>query len=487
MYPVGTKIAMEIEHDKPLWGLGELLQLAWPAGLSMLNGTIMMFVDGMMVASIGPHALGAQFVAGIMTFVPTSLGMGILTVVNTFVSQNFGAGREKRCGQFVWAGLLLAIAFAILAQPLHLLAGPVFNMFGHDPAVRELEGIYFHYILAGIGMFLASRVLEQFFFGVGRSGIVLISSTIGNVFNVVANYALIFGKWGFPALGIRGAAIGTLAGSALMLAILLGVFCSLGIHERFASRRMRSMKLADCLKILKIGWPAGVQFCNDILSWGIVTGVLIGFFGTAHLAANTAAVRYISISFMPAVGISIATTALVGRYIGMGRIDLARKRAHVAALTAMTYMGLCGLAFWIWRYELIEFYISFKPDAGVSVDRMTEQIVRIGGNLMLCAAAFQIFDAIAIVFNGALRGAGDTFWPMVMTMTLGWVFQVGLGVAMVKFLPQLESLGPWIAAGAFIVCLSIVLVWRFESGAWKKINLLGSQPAPAMIDTPLES
>jgi len=477
---------MEIERDKPMWGLGELLQLAWPAGLSMLNGTIMMFVDGMMVASLGPQALGAQFVAGIMTFVPTSLGMGILTVVNTFVSQNFGAGRRRQCGQYVWAGLTLAVIFAAIVQLLHIPAGSILSLFGHAPAVQRLEGIYFHYMLAGTGLFLICRVLEQFFFGIGRSGVVLFSSTVGNAFNVVANYALIFGKWGLPAMGIKGAAIGTLAGTGLMIAILLSVFLGRKINERFASRRALGMKLAECLEILRTGTPAGIQFCNDILSWSIVTGVLVGFFGTEHLAANTVAVRYISLSFMPAVGISIATTALVGRYIGMGRLDLARRRAHVAAITAMVYMGLCGAAMWVWRQELVGFYLSFGPDSQAMSDQVTAEIIRIGSRLLLCAAVFQVFDAIAIIFIGALRGAGDTFWPMVMTMSLSWVFQIGVGAAMVKFLPQLESLGVWIAAGTYIACLSVVLAWRFESGAWKKIKLIKHKAPPAMLDTPLE-
>lgn len=477
------------EHDKPLWGLGEVLELAWPAGVSMLNGTIMMFVDGMMVARLGPHALSAQFVGGIMAFVLTSLCLGLLTVVNTFVSQNLGAGQEKRCGQYVWAGLVIALSYSLVMQFGHFLAGPLFGAFDHAPEVQELEGIYFHYILSGMGIFLASRVLEQFIFGIGRSRIVLITSMIGNVFNVFANYTLIFGKFGFPAMGVKGAAIGTIAGASLMLLILFAVFLSSKMDERFATRNAGAMKISECLQILKIGIPAGVQLCNGVLCWGIVTGYLVGFFGTLHLAANTAAVRYLSMSFMPAVGISVATTALVGRYIGMGRFDLARKRTHVAALTAMAYMGLCGLGFWIWRYELIEFYIRYNPNTVASPEQIAQgdEIIRIGGRLMLCAAIFQIFDAIAIIFTGALRGAGDTFWPMIITMVMTWTLHTGLGVLLVKFLPQLESIGPWIAVGVYIIILSITLAWRFESGAWEKINLLGKKPIPTIIDNTLES
>lgn len=478
-----------IEQDKPLWGIGEVLRLSWPAGLSMLNGTIMMFVDGMMVARTGPAALGAQFVGGIMSFVPCSFALGMVTVVNTYVSQNFGAGRSRRCGQYVWAGLAIVMIYSLLVQVLQLPARGIFELFGHAPQMRAFETMYFRYMLLGIGFMLAARVLEQFFFGIGRPLIVLFSSLVGNLVNVGANYALIFGKFGLPAMGLEGAALGTLAGEVVLVGILACVFFRRSLHERFATRIARAMQWRHCRQILKIGWPAGLQFATDILSWSLFTAVLVGLFGTNHLAANTAAIRYMAISFMPAVGIGIATTALVGRYIGAGRPDLARKRTHAALIAAMAYMGFCAVVFFLFRHQLIDFYVRVAPDGKLSpaqAEATADQIVTIGGRLLLCAAMFQVGDAMAIIFNSALRGAGDTLWPMILTMVLNCAVLAGGGCLMVYFFPQLESLGPWIAAGAFILVLGGLLCWRFESGAWRKINLLAQPAGAPTLDSTME-
>ncbi|MBN1943802.1 MAG: MATE family efflux transporter [Phycisphaerae bacterium] len=472
------------------WGLGEVLALAWPASLSMLSHTVMMFFDGIMVASIGPDPLGAQFVGGITSFIPAAFMFGVLTVVNTYVSQNLGAGRLERCGQYAWAGLTVALCFALLAQLLSIPAGAAMRAFGHGPRVAALEAMYFRYMLLNLIPMLMSKVLEQFFYGLGRSNVVLLSSFLANAVNIFANWVLIYGHWGLPAMGLEGAAVGTVLGTLVMLGVLAAMFLSRRTHRRYATRRAGDMKLRECGEILRIGWPAGVQFCADVLAWGMITAFLIGKFGMDHLAANTTAIRYMSLSFMPAVGIGIATTALVGRYIGESRPDLALRRVRAALIAAVGYMGLCGLFFFLFRHELVRFYISIAPSdvASAEIAARVDSITHIGARLLLCAAIFQVFDAAAIIYNGALRGAGDTFWPMVTTIALCWLLQVGGGFTIVHNFPGLTSLGPWISASAFIVALSVVFCWRFESGQWRKIDLLKREELPpAPVDSTLEA
>jgi len=361
-------------------------------------------------------------------------------------------------------------------------AGAIMHLFDHGVKAAALETMYFRYMLLCLIPMLLSKVLEQFFFGLGRSNVVLVSSFLANAFNIFANWVLIYGHWGFPAMGLKGAAVGTVLGTLVMLGVLATVFFSRRSHERYATRRPRDMKLRECGEILRIGWPAGVQFCADVLAWGMITAYLIGKnFGMDHLAANTTAIRYMAISFMPAVGIGIATTALVGRYIGEARPDLALRRVRAGLIAAVGYMGLCGLGFFLFRHELVRFYISVVPtqdNTAAQIAARIDQITYIGGRLLLCAAIFQVFDAVAIIYNGALRGAGDTFWPMITTILLCWVFQVGGGFTIVYAFPGLESLGPWISASAFIVMLAVVFCWRFESGSWRKIDLLKREEIP---------
>jgi multidrug resistance protein, MATE family len=480
----------ELRLDDPCrwWGLGEVLRLSWPAGLSMLNGTVMMFVDGMMVARVGPEALAAQFVGGICSFIPVGFALGLLGLVNTYVSQNLGAGRLDRCGPYARAGIALAVIYTLLVQLLHIPAGWAFGLFGHEPLVYQYELLYFRYMLAGMGLMLIGRVLDQVFFAIDRPLVVLAASFAGNGVNVVANYALIFGKWHLPALGLEGAAIGTLLGAATMMVVLLAIFLARTMNARYATRRWRDVHAGQIRQIFRVGWPAGVQFASDVFSWSMLTAGLVGMFGTVHLAANTAVLRYVSLSFMPAAGMGVATTALVGRYIGAGRDDLARRRAHVALVISIIWMGLCGIIFILFAEELLSFYVRFEPAAGQEQAHATlQQIVAIGKRLLLVAALFQLFDAMQITYTSALRGAGDTLWPMILTIGLSWTVQLGSAVALITFAPQLESLGPWLAGCVFLAVLGVLLAWRFESGKWRTIDLLAQPAEPLVpIDVPLE-
>jgi MATE family multidrug resistance protein len=466
---------MNSHRDAQTSPIVEVLRLSWPASLAMLNSTVIKFIDGLMVSYVSPAALGAQFLGGMFAFIPESFAMGMLTVVNTFVAQNFGAGRFRQTGLYAWAGLLAALAFAVVIAPAALAAGPIFSVFGHPADVLALETTYFRYMAVSVLLTLPARVLEQFFFGIHRPRIVLVGSILASVVNVGANYVLIFGHLGFPAMGLEGAAIGSVLAWSLQLLVLVCVFLSGPLRRQFATHLPGAVRPSHVWQLLRIGWPAGLQLCNDISSWSLFAAWLVGRFGTAHLAATTIAMRYTGLSFMPAVGIGVATTALVGRSIGKGRPDAARRQTHAAILTAMVYMGLCAAAFGLLRHEMVSLFVPLTV-SDLSADQareMADQIVQIGGAIMIWVAIFQLFDAVGIVYIGALRGAGDTFWPMVVSIALSWGLVVGGGAVMVHFLPQFTSVGPWITASLYVIALGVVMAARFESGAWRHIDLLG--------------
>jgi MATE family multidrug resistance protein len=231
------------------------------------------------------------------------------------------------------------------------------------------------------------------------------------------------------------------------------------------------------LDLLRVGWPASLQMGNEIICWSILVTVLVGRFGVDHMSAGWAAIRYMHVSFMPAIGFSIATTALVGRYVGAGDPDTAVARARLALLLAVAYMVLCGVVFLVFRYPLIRLFISGEA---TEVEQI-EKVVRIGAAVMIASAIYQVFDAIGIIYNGALRGAGDTVWPGVVTVLYSWGFMVLGGWMMTVVFPDLESIGPWIAAAVYLVVLGVTLALRFERGRWRSIRLVeGAVGAPGM-------
>ena len=295
--------------------------------------------------------------------------------------------------------------------------------------------------------------MEQFFFGVHRPRIVLYISIFSNGFNILANYVLIFGKWGFPAMGLEGAAIGSVIAWGLHFFVLLAAFLAPAMRRKFKTHMVRVVRWRQCRDLLKLGWPSGVQFCNDILSWGFGVIILAGVFGIAHRAASTIVMRYLGISFMPTVGIGIAVTAVVGKAIGEGKPDLARHRTHVALVVAVVYMGVCGVVFWLFRHEMVDVFITHVDLSGMTgeeVARLSTEIHQAGSNILICAALFQVLDAFCIIYIGALRGAGDTLWPMVVMILTSWLIIIGGGILMVNFVPSLTSVGPWIAVRVYL-------------------------------------
>jgi len=164
--------------------------------------------------------------------------------------------------------------------------------------------------------------------------------------------------------------------------------------------------------------------------------------------------RYLILSFMPALGISQAVTALVGRYVGMGKPEVAMKRANLGFAVTMVYLGVCAVVYITGRHTLIHF---FADDA---------EVIRMGAILMVFAAFYQFFDGMFIVYNGALRGVGDTFVPACMTAGLCWGLNVVGGYLVGRFWPQFGVAGPWTVATLYGVCLGIFMRYRFKKGGW---------------------
>ena len=482
-----------------------MLAIAAPTVVTMTSYTLMQFADAIMVSRIdgdGPY-VAAQGNGGIMAWLSISFAMGLITMVNTFVSQNLGANKPERCASYAWAGLWLSGAWSLLLLPLIFLAPTVFGLMNHPEELLRLETQYAQIMLGGMVLTLAARSLANFFFGMHRPTVVMIAALSGNIVNVIANTLLIYGPAGppefvpfhaeiaaaaqamnIPALGVAGAAWGTIIGSAVELVIPALLFLGPKLNKELGTRRAWRCGNKPLRDILKLGWPGGLMFANEMICWSYLMSVLLVLGGkaagedpTLHNTAGWIGLRYMHLSFMPAVGLSIAVTAIVGKCMGMKRPDLAAKRAWLGLAIAMVYMGLCAAAFVIFREPMIRLFIDKDMDPA-----QAEVLVGIGATVMIAAAVFQIFDAVAIVTSGALRGAGDTVWPGVVTLVSSWVCIVGGGHLMIALVPDLGSTGPWIAAAAYIIVLGILLMSRFLGGKWKSIDLVsGGDVSPGVV------
>lgn len=492
-------MSSSVEHRTPtgseergVAAVAEVWSQAWPTVVTMTSYTVMGFVDALMVARVGPMEVAAQGNGGIWSFLPISLVFGLLTVVNTFVAQNVGAGRGRETAVYGWAGLWTAvIGWAVVLVPWAFVVPWLFGLAGHEPELRAMESTYAKILLLGGLPLLVAKAMSHWFFGFQRPRVITVSAIVGNLVNVIANVVLIFGESGvpglgipgppgMPALGLTGAAIGTVLGTIVEAAIPLAIFFGRDLAREIGTRSAWRPDPRAIKEILALGWPGAIQFGNEMACWTLFMTVLVGRFGTDHMTAGWAVMRYLNLSFMPAVGFSVATTSIVGRWIGAGRPDIAAARARVALGMAVGYMSACAVGFLAFRHGLASVFVGGDIDPSRAAS-----IISIAAGMLVFAAIFQTMDAVGIVYTGALRGAGDTVWPGVATAVLSWTLLVGGGALLTRVAPGLESRGPWIAATGYIVVYGIVMAIRFERGGWRGIRLVHDAASEAARHAPL--
>lgn len=442
-------------------GLREIWRLALPIIASMASATVAGFVDTWFVALVGTAEVAAAMPAGITAYTLTAFPLGITQCVSTFAAQSLGRGEPQEGAAYAWQGLYLSLVVGAGCFLLWPAAPSFFASFGHDPEVVALEVAYFRLRLWGVGLSVAIGALNGFFYGIHRPRVPLVAMVIDNIANVVLCYILVFGKLGAPALGLAGAALAFVLSFVAQLTVLLGAFLSRPCHDEFTTRSAWRLAWFRLRQLLHIGWPAGLQSAIDVLGWGVLIVLLVGRFGKEQLAASNIAIQYMTISFMPGIGLAQALTALVGRYIGEGKIDVAVQRVYEGLFLALSYMTLMGVMYLTLRGPFIAF---FNADPIV---------IQAGKNILLCVAIFQLFDALNFTFVGALRGAGDTHWTAGLIVVLSLFLLAPLSLGAVAF-TDLESLGPWIAGTIYAIVLGLALWWRFAQGKWREIDIFAN-------------
>ncbi len=458
--------------------LSYMLKLAAPMIVTTTSFTIMQFIDRFMVSRLGPKALAAILPAGAVCFLPGGFAIGLMTSLNTFVSQSLGRGDKRDCSNYFWQAIYMGFAYfsvvvAIMWPTAYWIFGTIMRQTPDvvDPNVVDMEVTYLRIMLYAHMPAIFNYAGSQFFMGIHRPVITMFASLCGQVVNVVANYVLIFGKLGFPEMGIAGAGWGTFIGIAVAAFINLTVFLSGRMDAEFNTRRALSIDFIKMYDLLKVGFPAGIGLMVNVALWGVILFGLVGKFGTNALAATSAVFACTHVSVMPIVGISTALTAAVGKAIGERRERVAIKQTIVCLRVALVYMGLVGICFFVFRKGLMEFWTT---DPGMD-QAVVEAVVKAGANILICAAIYQVFQAARTIYSGSLRGAGDTVW-LAFTSSVGAVVILGFGgglmvIVFKKYFPSYGYMGPWIAATFSMIAVGLANRWRFKSKRWMNIDL----------------
>jgi len=447
-------------HVEDPTSLRYMLKLAAPMVVTTISFTVMQFVDRFMVSRLGTDALAAILPAGFVSFLPGGFAIGAITSLNTFVSQSLGRGDRRDCSNYFWQAIYMGCVYFLAVVVIMWPTAPwIFKAMGHPSSVVAMEVIYLRIMLYAHILAVINWSSGQFFMGIHRPIITMCASLCGQVVNVAANYVLIFGKLGFPVMGIAGAGWGTFIGIGVGAGVNMCMYLSSNINAAFESRRTLNIDFGKMYDLLKVGLPAGFGLMVNVAFWGVILFGLVGKFGTEALAATSAVLSYTSLSVMPVVGMSTALTASVGKTIGQGRKDIALKQTRVCLKVALLYMGLVGICFFVFRDALMAFWSS------------DDKVIEAGAEILICAAIYQTFHAARTIYSGSLRGAGDTVWLAIIS-AVGAVLILGLGGWIIaKFFPSFGALGPWSAATVSIIAVGLANRWRFKSKKWMKIDL----------------
>ncbi len=451
-----------------------VIAMALPAVITTTSRAAMDVADYIMVAQLPTNnAQAAILPAQVVMWSYIVLGLGIVMMVSTFAAQSLGRKDHREGAAYAWQGIYVSIFFGLLAAVVIMWVPDVVSWIGHDPGVQRDEVAYMRIALLTAGPTLIAEGLGWFFIGIHRPKVPMWTALEANVVNIAVSVVLVFGYCGFERMGIAGAAWGTMFAVCYRAVRLGASFLGWKLHESFATRTTWRLSLPRMRNLLRVGLPAGLQLASEVVVWAIFVNLLIGRkFGTEHLVANNAAWQYMRVAFMPTIGVGRALTSLVGRSIGEGDPDKARRETRIAAAMTVVYMTILSTIYCLFGEELVRLLAH------------DDSVARIGRGIMVCTAVFQFFDAISITYTSSLRGAGDTFVPSVFFVVTHWLIVVGGGWWISTTFPELGSIGPWIAASVLIGVTAIFLWVRWRKGAWTRIALFAEKRG-SIADTAL--
>jgi len=466
-----------MQHLKNRWrsegGYREVLVVAIPLILSTATWSVQHFVDRMFLTWYSPEAIAAAMPAGMLNFSMVSIFMGTAGYVTTFVAQYYGAERYDRIGPALWQGVYVSLLGGLAIVCAIPFAEPVFRLVGHSPLVQQNEVDYFQVLCLGAGAYSASYALSGFFSGRGKTWPVLWVNVATTVVNLVLDYALIFGRWGFPELGIRGAGIATVVAGVFSLLMFLALLCSRSNNNTFHTIKGWRLEKDLFVRLLRYGFPSGVQFFLEMAGFTAFV-LLVGRLGIASLAATNIAFNINTLAFMPMIGCGIAVSVLVGQYLGGDNPDRAQSAVYSGFHLTLVYMLSIAAAYVLVPDVFVAPFALRADPAGFS------EIYGYSIILLRFVAVYSVFDTMNIVFCSAIKGAGDTRYVMLITVILSvFVFILPVYLAVVVF--ELGLMVAWIFATAYIISLGFIFYLRFIGGKWKTMRVIERREEVPML------
>jgi len=434
------------------------LKLAYPVMLGMIGHTLVGFVDNIMVGQLGTAELAAVSLGNSFIFIAMALGIGFSTAITPLVAEADGENNIEKGKNAFNHGLFLCTLLGVFLFLLILGIKPLMYHMDQPEEVVRYAMPYLNLVAFSLIPLIMFQAFKQFADGLSQTKYAMYATILANIINVVLNYVLIFGKLGFPELGIIGAAIGTLTSRIVMLIFIWLLLRSKKKFKLYLEKfSLSNLKKSLLKKIIDLGFPSALQMLFEV---GIFTAAiwLSGTLGKNAQAANQIALNLASMTFMVAIGLSVAAMIRVGNQKGLKNFKELRRIAFSIFFLTTLIEIVFAVIFVLFHTEFPKLYLD-QNDVLNQVDNF--EVIGLAAKLLLVAAVFQISDGIQVVVLGALRGLQDVKIPTIITFIAYWI----IGFPICYFLGREDmygSVGIWIGLLAGLTASAIMLYFRFN-------------------------
>jgi MATE family multidrug resistance protein len=431
----------------------------------MATTVVMTFTDRVFLANYSIDAIAAALPAGIIAYVFLIFFADTVGYVSVIIAQYTGAGALHRVGGAMWQAIYFAFISWLIMVGLSFGAGPLFRLVGHSTEVQQLEVIYFRMLCLGSGIHIIGMSFSSFFTGRGVTRPVMIIYIIAMFLNVPLDYALIYGVWIFPELGILGAAIATVF-SWTSATLLLGFIVFTRENNSTFNTSQNYQFDADLFRrLLRFGVPSSLQFSLDVFAFSFFV-LMVGRIGKAELVVTNIAISLDSVSFRPLSGFALGASTLVGQALGRNRPDEAVAAAKATMVIVASYMAVFILAFVFAPLPLLELFRprDISPEGFAAIKGMGVVVLRF-------VAGYLLLDGLYMISTAVLKGAGDTrfiMWSMGVLSVFGMILPMYIGIEV--FGKGLYFAWSW--SVFFLFQLALVTCWRFYQGKWKTMRVI---------------
>jgi len=436
--------------------LRSLIVMSVPMVISQGAFAVMIFTDRWFLAQIGAAHMAAALGGGVAFWFSFSLFNGILAYANALVAQYLGAQEQHKCSKVLTQGILLSLLCIPVLVVIALAMAGIFTAMGHSPEQAALERSYYSVLMYASFLTLVKACFASFFSGIGRTRVVMVCDVLGIIINIPLTWALVFGHLGMPALGIEGAAWGTVISTAFTIGIFALFYFARENRTRFMVASSYVFDAGITRRYLRLGFPAGMEMFLNVAAFNLFL-LMFQSYGIVEAASATIVFNWDILSFVPLLGLNIAVTSLIGRAVGSGELGRITSVTTAGYVLGLGYSLVLATLYVVFRNGLVEMFIFHEQDAAAIRD--------LSRFMMSGLACYVLCEGVLQVAAGVLRGAGDTRWAMYASVTLHWAMLV-LQYLVIRVL----ELGPrisWLAFVFMILMITVVFLARLYGNRWR--------------------